>query len=48
MKLYLGGRRQCGEVEENRKFLDLLFVDYGLSLFKHLIFGGPKFPPSMK
>lgn len=48
MELYLGGGRQCDEVEKNKKFLDLLFVGYGLSLFEHLIFGGPKFPPSMK
>lgn len=42
------GERQYGEVEESRKFLAGVFIGYGLSLFDHLIFGGPKSLPSIK
>lgn len=42
------GERQCGEAEESRKFLAQVFIGYGLSLFDHLIFDGPKSLPSIK
>lgn len=35
-------------VKWNRKFLALVFIGCGLSLFDHLIFGGPTPLPSIK